>query len=221
MTGPRSEPPMPILTTLRMRLPVWPLQSPLRTRLDKSTILSSTEWTWGTTFSPSRRIDAPRGARSATCRTARPGGEPLSRFLESRALGGDHRHQFVPGFDERGGPFVLKPGGQGVNVDTGLGELRQHLLAVATVRWQDCAEFTVIGEGFQCFLGHGVHRQRRGEGFDIEDVGSLGILGSRTGPQQALRTAAGVVDAQPARRAQQRATGFIGALGDGDAEPLA
>ena len=35
MTGPRSEPPMPILITLRMRLPVWPFQAPLRTRSAK------------------------------------------------------------------------------------------------------------------------------------------------------------------------------------------
>ena len=28
MTGPRSEPPMPMLMTLRMRLPVWPVQAP-------------------------------------------------------------------------------------------------------------------------------------------------------------------------------------------------
>ena len=41
---------MPILTTLRIRLPVWPFHSPLRTRLEKSAILSSTAWTWGTTF---------------------------------------------------------------------------------------------------------------------------------------------------------------------------
>ena len=62
---------MPMLMTLRMRLPVWPFHAPLRTRLEKSAILSSTAWTCGTTFSPSTTIDAPFGARSATCRTAR------------------------------------------------------------------------------------------------------------------------------------------------------
>ena len=49
---------MPMLTTLRMRLPVWPFHSPLRTRLEKSAILSSTAWTCGTTFLPSTTIDA-------------------------------------------------------------------------------------------------------------------------------------------------------------------
>ena len=34
-------------------------------------IRSSTAWTPGTTLSPSTRMDAPRGARSAVCRTAR------------------------------------------------------------------------------------------------------------------------------------------------------
>ena len=48
---------MPMLTTLRMRLPVWPFQAPLRTRSAKSAIRSSTAWTSGTTFSPSTTID--------------------------------------------------------------------------------------------------------------------------------------------------------------------
>ena len=52
---------MPMLMTLRMRLPVWPFHSPLRTRLEKSAILSSTAWTSGTTFSPSTTMDAPLG----------------------------------------------------------------------------------------------------------------------------------------------------------------
>ena len=62
---------MPMLMTLRMRLPVWPFHSPLRTRSEKAAILSSTACTSGTTFSPSTTIDAPFGARSATCSTAR------------------------------------------------------------------------------------------------------------------------------------------------------
>ena len=62
---------MPMLTTLRIRLPVCPVHAPPRTRSAKSAIRSSTAWTSGTTFSPSTRIEAPRGARSATCSTAR------------------------------------------------------------------------------------------------------------------------------------------------------
>ena len=62
---------MPTLITLRMRLPVCPFQSPLRTRSANSLIRSSTACTSGTTSCPSTTIDAPRGARSATCSTAR------------------------------------------------------------------------------------------------------------------------------------------------------
>ena len=65
MTGPRSDPPMPILITLLMRLPVWPFQAPPRSPLAKSAILSRTAWTSGTTLRPSYTIVAPRGARSA------------------------------------------------------------------------------------------------------------------------------------------------------------
>ncbi len=38
---------MPMLTMLRIRLPVWPFQSPLRTRFANPVILSSTAWTCG------------------------------------------------------------------------------------------------------------------------------------------------------------------------------
>ena len=41
---------MPMLTTLRMRLPVWPFQAPLRTRWRNRAILSRTAWTSGTTL---------------------------------------------------------------------------------------------------------------------------------------------------------------------------
>ncbi len=62
---------MPMLITLRMGLPVWPVHSPERTRSAKPAILSSTACTCGTTFSPSTSITASRGARSAVCSTAR------------------------------------------------------------------------------------------------------------------------------------------------------
>ncbi len=41
---------MPMLTTFRIRLPVWPFHAPLRTRFEKSAILSRTACTSGTTF---------------------------------------------------------------------------------------------------------------------------------------------------------------------------
>ncbi len=71
MAGPRSEPPIPMLTTLRIGRPVKPVHPPLRTRPAKSAMRSSTAWTRGTTSSPSTTMRAPRGARSATCSTAR------------------------------------------------------------------------------------------------------------------------------------------------------
>ena len=63
---------MPIFTTLRMRLPVWPVKRAARARLSaKAAIASSTLWTSGTTSAPSTSMRVPRGARSATCSTAR------------------------------------------------------------------------------------------------------------------------------------------------------
>jgi hypothetical protein len=63
---------MPMFTTLRIGLSVAPVHSRLRTRSEKSDIRSSTSWTRGTTSTPSTSIRVPRGARRATCSTARP-----------------------------------------------------------------------------------------------------------------------------------------------------
>ena len=54
---------MPMLTTLRMRLPVWPFHAPLRTRLAKVSHLVEHSMDLGTTFSPSTMI-VPLSARA-------------------------------------------------------------------------------------------------------------------------------------------------------------
>ena len=62
---------MPMFTTFRIRLPVWPVCSPERTLAVNAPILRSTACTSGTTSLPSTTMCSPSGARSATCRTAR------------------------------------------------------------------------------------------------------------------------------------------------------
>lgn len=70
-SGPRKDPPMPIATTDVSGLPVAPTHSPDRTFSENALILSSTSQTSGTTSLPSATSLAPRGARVATCSTAR------------------------------------------------------------------------------------------------------------------------------------------------------
>src|SRR5262249_41018689 len=106
----------------------------------------------------------------------RPPEQMLAGLRQGRALGGDHRHEFVPGLHERLRALVLELGGQGVAVDAGPGELRQHRLAVAAVYRQQGANLAVVSEGFQGAFGHGVHRESSGEGLDVQDVGRLGVL---------------------------------------------
>src|SRR5437762_3212932 len=67
-------------------------------------------------------------------------------LLECGTLGGDDRHQFVPRFNERLRPFVLKLRSQGVDIDSGLGQLGQHFLAIAAVCRQDRAHFPIAAE---------------------------------------------------------------------------
>jgi hypothetical protein len=63
-----------------------PFQSPLRTRLEKSAIRSSTACTLGTTLSPSTTMEASRGARSAMWRVA-PSSDLFASGSESRSYG--------------------------------------------------------------------------------------------------------------------------------------
>ena len=72
MTGPRSDPPMPMLTMYLMRLPVKPFHLPWRTRSEKSPICLRTARTAGITFLPSTLTRAfGSQLRSAVCSTAR------------------------------------------------------------------------------------------------------------------------------------------------------
>ncbi len=71
MTGPRSDPPIPMLTTLRIGFPVCPFHSPARTRSANTVMRSSTSWTSATTSTPSTTSEVPLGMRSATCSTER------------------------------------------------------------------------------------------------------------------------------------------------------
>src|SRR5882672_4429782 len=94
----------------------------------------------------------------------------LARLVQDGALGGDHVHEIAPGIDERPGAFVLEPVGEGVHVDAGRGEAGQHFVAVAAIGGEDPTKRSMIGESLQRALGHGVHRERRGERLYIKDV---------------------------------------------------
>mmetsp|Transcript_46688 Transcript_46688/g.77256 ORF Transcript_46688/g.77256 Transcript_46688/m.77256 type:complete len:219 (-) Transcript_46688:141-797(-) len=71
ITGPRSLPPMPRLTTSVIVSPVKPFHSPERTRPTKSFIWSSTAFTSGITSAPSTTIGVLARLRNATWSTAR------------------------------------------------------------------------------------------------------------------------------------------------------
>ncbi len=101
-----------------------------------------------------------------------------------------------------------------------LAKVGENRLAVAAIRCQRLADLAVIGEGLQGALGHGVDREGRRERLHIEGVGGFRVLGAGAGPQQALGTGAAVGSALKARRGEQVEIGLVGALADGDAEPV-
>jgi len=69
--GPRSDPPMPMLTMLVSFLPVAPLNAPLRTASENSFIFACTRRISGITSTPSTVTGLPEKLRSAVCSTAR------------------------------------------------------------------------------------------------------------------------------------------------------
>ena len=117
-------------------------------------------------------------------------------------------------------PSSCSSRGQRIDVDAGFAERCQTPSRNRRRRRQRRADFAMIGESLQRAFRHGVHGERRGERLDVENVGRLRILGARAGPQQPLRPRAGIEGALPARRGQQLAIRLVGALGDGDAEPI-
>ena len=72
IAGPRSLPPMPMLTTCRILLPVNPRHFPVRTLIENSSILSRVLRTSGITSLPSTKTCASGSTlRKAVCSTAR------------------------------------------------------------------------------------------------------------------------------------------------------
>src|SRR5262249_39896745 len=125
-----------------------------------------------------------------------------ARSSDSGGIGTNYAHQGVPRLDEGLGTFVLKLSRQRMDIDLRIGESCQRLFGVAAVLRNGCADIAVFSEGFECALRHRVHRERRGQGLDVEDIRSLRVLGPGAGPQQPLRTRAGIVGAHPSRRTQ-------------------
>ncbi len=87
MTGPRSEPPIPMLTTVRIGLPVAPSQRPERRSSEKTRIFSKTALTAGMTSTPSTSTGVFERLRSAVWSTARPSVQ-LIRPAGKHGLGG-------------------------------------------------------------------------------------------------------------------------------------
>src|SRR4029077_14119036 len=78
----------------------------------------------------------------------------------------------------------------------------------------------MLAERFERALGHGVDREGRRERFHIKCVGGFWILGAGAGPKEALRAGAGVGGTLKTWRGEQVEIGFVGALRDGDTEPI-
>ena len=79
----------------------------------------------------------------------------------------------------------------------------------------------MIGELEQRLEWHRVDGERCLQCLDVEDIGSLGVLGAGAGPEQPLRTGAALSEASEPRRSQQFAVSAVGLLRYGDSEEVA
>ena len=133
-----------MLTTFRIGRPVWPFHSPERMRSANADIRSSTSCTSGTTSSPSTTIDAERGARSATCRTARPS-VTLMRSPENMASIRSARPRSCGQPQQEADRLVGRPVLGVVEVEPG--RLGDHPLAAGRVGREQVAQVRVAHRG--------------------------------------------------------------------------
>jgi hypothetical protein len=95
--------------------------------------------------------------------------------------------RIIPGLDEWFRVFVLEIGCPSVDVNASFPELCQHLLAVTAVSRQARPISPWSAKAFQSGMRHSIHCEGRSERFDVENVGGVGIRGSRGGRQEPLR----------------------------------
>ena len=148
----------------------------------------------------------------ATCATA---------VLRSALLAVNHAKQFVPRLHERLCAVGLELCRHRIDIDSGLAKLGQHLFAIAAIGRQEWTHATVIVERGQRALRHCVHRERRRQRLDVEDIGSLRVLGARASPEKPLWTRPEIVRALPLRRTEQRAVRFVDSPRNRDPEFVA
>ena len=177
---------MPMLTTVRMRLPVAPVHEPSRTRSAKAPMRSSTSWTSSTTLWPSTSIDV--AARRAQ-------GDVQHRPVlgDVDRLAGEHR---VAAFGDAGGRGDVEQGGEHGVVDALLGvvdaqvaDLEQVALGAARIGGEQLGEVRWAGRGEE----RRPLRRRRDVGLHRVDVrrrGALAAAGSRTTTVLVRRTRA-------------------------------
>ena len=102
-----------------------------------------------------------------------------------------------------------------------LANSRQHLFAVAAVRRHDRAHFAVIGEAFKVASGIVFTVKGAASALTYRISDALGSLVPVLAQSRRCGRAPAVVDALPARGAEQLPVGLIDPLGDRDAEPVA
>ena len=90
-------------------------------------------------------------------------GAAIARLAQGRGLGLDALQQLREGIVEGVAPLDLQLVRQGVDVDAGLRDLRDHRLGGGGIRRQERADAAVPAERQQGRLGHGVDGVRGGE----------------------------------------------------------
>ena len=124
--------------------------------------------------------------------------------------------ELLPRVVERLGAFALQLVGERGDVEAGLGEARQHGIAVAAVGGHALADLAVLVERDQRLVRHGVDGERRRQAVDIEGVGLARILGARARPQEPLHARAAVLEALPALGVHELPIGAIDVAADGE-----
>jgi hypothetical protein len=117
--------------------------------------------------------------------------------------------------------FAFELRGDRGEVDARVAGVGQDLLCRRRALAEHPGRLTVVGEGAQGGLGHGVDDAGGNQLLDVEDVGVGGVLGTGAGPQRALWMGAHGGQRPPALVGEPVAVAAVGEMGVGDRQPAA
>ena len=123
----------------------------------------------------------------------------MSSAVDAVDAGLDVGEDGIPGLDEGGNTIGFQLVGDGLEVDTQLGELGHDGVGLFVGALDGRSAVAVVGESVQGLLRHGVHDERSDELVNVDAIGVSRVLGAGGSPQRTLLLGALGLESGPTR----------------------